>query len=274
MPQPLSRAEFRARYGPWALVAGASEGFGAAWAREVAARGCDVVLVARREPPLAALAREIERAHGGATRCVVADLAAHDVDAQLARATESLEIGLLVYNAAQASPGNFAELETSALLRALDVNSRSPLLLAHHFGSRMLARGRGGVVLMSSLSGVAGSSFLAVYAATKAFDWVLGEGLHHEWKVRGVDVLAAVAGLTDTPNARSMGVKMDAMPAMQPEDAVRDLLGALGSEPFWVAGEGNRARLAMLEGLPRKQRSEGLSAAARLVYGMDADAKS
>jgi len=273
MTHSLSRAEFRARYGPWALVAGASEGFGAAWAREAASRGCDVVLVARREPPLAALAREIERSHGVATRCVIADLAAPDVDAQLARACEALEIGLLVYNAAYASPGNFADLEASELMRALDVSCRAPLLLTHHFGRAMLARGRGGVILMSSLSGVAGSSFLALYAASKAFDWVLGEGLHQEWRERGVAVLAAVAGLTDTPNARAMGVRMDAMPAMKPEDAVRDLLGALGREPFWVAGEGNRERLAMLEGLPRRQRSEGLSAAARAVYALDSGSK-
>jgi hypothetical protein len=269
MTQPLSRAEFRARYGPWALVAGASEGFGAAWASEVAARGCDVVLVARRAPQLAALAREIERAHGVATRCVVADLAASDVDAQLASASAGLEVGLLVSNAAQPSPGNFAELEAAELSRALDVNCRAPLVLAHQFGRPMLARGRGGVVLMTSLSGVAGASFLATYAATKAFDWVLAEGLHLEWKPRGVDVLAAVAGLTDTPHTRATGVRVDVMPAMKPEDAVRELLGALGREPFWVAGEGNRGALAMLEGLPRRQRSEGLSASTRAVYGLD-----
>jgi short-subunit dehydrogenase len=100
MTQALSRSEFRARYGPWALVAGASEGFGAAWARELAARGCDVVLVARREAQLGALAREIERAQGVATRCVIADLAARDIDTQLARATATLDVGLLVTNAA------------------------------------------------------------------------------------------------------------------------------------------------------------------------------
>jgi len=266
MTHALSRAEFRARYGPWALVAGASEGFGAAWAREVAARGCDVVLVARRAPQLAALAREIERAHGVATRCVVADLAASDVDAQLASASVGLEIGLLVYNAAQPSAGNFADLEAAELSRALDVNCRAPLVLAHLFGRPMLARGRGGVVLMTSLSGVAGASFLATYAASKAFDWVLAEGLHLEWKPRGVDVLAAVAGLTDTPHSRAIGTQMDLMPAMRPEDAVRDLLSALGREPYWVAGEGNRDRLAMLEGLPRRQRSEGLSAAAEALF--------
>jgi hypothetical protein len=146
------------------------------------------------------------------------------------------------------------------------VNCRAPLLLAHHFGARMLARGRGGVILMSSLSGLAGASYVATYAATKAFDWVLAEGLHQEWKPRGVDVLAAVAGLTDTPNARATGVQVDAMPAMKPEDAVRDLLGALGRAPFWIAGEANRAALAMLESLPRAQRSEGLSASTLALY--------
>ncbi|MBM4385505.1 MAG: SDR family NAD(P)-dependent oxidoreductase [Deltaproteobacteria bacterium] len=266
MTQTLSRAEFRARYGPWALVAGASEGFGAAWARELAARGCDVVLVARREEQLAALAREIELTHGVATHAVVADLASHDIAGALARAVGAREIGLLVYNAAQPSPGAFAAQRAEDLSRALDVNCRAPLLLAHHFGAQMLARRRGGVILMTSLSGVAGSSWVATYAATKAFDWVLAEGLHHEWKPHGVDVLAAVAGLTDTPHARSTGVQVDAMPAMRPEDAVRDLLGALGTAPYAVAGDANRAALTMLESLPRSQRSAGLSTSTLSLY--------
>jgi short-subunit dehydrogenase len=264
------RETFRARYGPWALVAGASEGFGAAWARALAERGCDVALVARRAAPLAALAQELERAHGVRTRAVVADLAAHDVDETIARALAGDEVGLLVYNAAQPSPGWFAEAPAADLARALDVNCRAPLLLAHRFGAPMLARRRGGVILMTSLSGVAGASYVATYAATKAFDWLLAEGLHQEWKPRGVDVLAAVAGLTDTPHARSTGVRVDAAPAMKPEDAVRDFLSALGREPFWVAGDANRAALAMLEGLPRAQRSAGLSASTLALYEADA----
>jgi hypothetical protein len=225
-----------------------------------------VALVARREAPLAALARELERAHGVQARAIVADLAARDVDARLAEATRGLEIGLLVYNAAQPNPGWFAEASAEELARALDVNCRAPLLLAHRFGAPMLARGRGGVVLMTSLSGVAGASYVATYAATKAFDWLLAEGLHQEWKPRGVDVLAAVAGLTDTPHARSTGVKVDAAPAMKPEDAVRDFLAALGHAPFRAAGEANRAALTMLEGLPRGARSEGLSASTLALY--------
>jgi hypothetical protein len=270
MTQHLSREEFRARYGPWAVVAGASEGMGAAWARELAARGCDLVLVARRAPLLAELARELERAHGVAVRSVVADLAAHDAASRLAAATDALDVGLLVYNAATPAPGRFVERSPAELERALDVNCRAPLLLAHHFGARLLARGRGGLILMTSLSGLAGASRVATYAATKAFDWLLAEGLHQEWKSSGVDVLAAVAGLTDTPHARSTGVLVEKMPAMQPEDVVKDLLGALGREPYWVAGEANRQALAMLESLPRRQRSEGLSASTEMLYATDA----
>lgn len=265
MEQP---AGFRARYGPWALVAGASEGFGAAWARALAERGCDLVLVARREPQLAALAREIAEAHGVATRAIVADLAARDVAARLADASAGLEIGLVVCNAAQPSPGWFAEASADELARALDVNCRAPLLLAHRFGPPMLARGRGGLVLMTSLSAVAGASYVAAYAACKAFDWLLAEGLHCEWRPRGVDVLAAVAGLTDTSHARATGVRVDVMPAMQPEDAVREFLGALGQSPSHVAGAANRAALSALESLRRSQRSEGLSASTLALYGL------
>jgi short-subunit dehydrogenase len=146
------------------------------------------------------------------------------------------------------------------------VNCRAPLLLAHRFGAPMLARGRGGVILMTSLSGVAGAGYVATYAATKAFDWLLAEGLHHEWKPRGVDVLAAVAGLTDTPHTYANGLRVDPAAAMQPEDAVRDFLGALGRAPFHIAGETNRAAFAMLERLPREQRVAGLSASTLALY--------
>jgi hypothetical protein len=266
MTHTLSRSEFRARYGPCALVAGASEGFGAAWARALAAHGCDVALVARRRSALQTLAREIEHAHRVAAHPIVADLAAHDAAALVVRETSALEVGLLVCNAAEPSPGWFAEMDASELDRTLDVNCRAPLLLTRALGARMLARGRGGVVLMTSLSGVAGAGYVATYAATKAFDWLLAEGLHQEWKSRGVDVLAAVAGLTDTPHARASGVQVETMPAMKPEDAVHDFLGALGSAAFHVAGDSNRAALAMLESLPRTQRSEGLTASTLAVY--------
>jgi hypothetical protein len=224
------------------------------------------VLVARRAPLLASLADELERVHGVAARSLVADLAARDVAEWLAAETAALDVGLLVYNAATPAPGPFVVQSAAELERALDVNCRAPLLLAHRFGPRLLARRRGGLVLMTSLSGVAGASRVATYAATKAFDWLLAEGLHQEWKTHGVDVLAAVAGLTDTPHARATGVLVDKLPAMTPEDTVRDLLGALGREPYWVAGEANRQALALLEGLTRRQRSEGLSASTARLY--------
>jgi short-subunit dehydrogenase len=139
--------------------------------------------------------------------------------------------------------------------------------LAHHYGARLLARGRGGLIVMSSLAGLGGAGLLATYAASKGFGWLFAESLWKEWGPRGVDVLAGVAGLTDTPHAAASGVDMGHMPAMDPKDVVRELLDALGREPCWVAGEGNRQGLAALEALPRRQRIEGLSASTALLYG-------
>lgn len=181
------------RYGPWAVIAGASEGIGAAFARALHAAGLHVVLVARRPEPLVELAAALASTEATTpqtpstrhTRTVAADLATDaGVDAVFA-ATHDLDVGLVVVNAAYAPIGAFLDRDEADLRRAIDLNCTAPLRLARHYLPPMVARGRGGLVIMSSLAGQQGSPGISTYAATKAFGAVLAEGLWAELRQPG-----------------------------------------------------------------------------------------
>jgi short-subunit dehydrogenase len=230
---------FVARYGPAVLVAGASEGLGAEFARQLAARGLDLVLLARRSELLETLAAELRARHSVEVRTAAVDLGAADLLARVREATRGVEVGLLVYNAARALIGPFLEQPLDEKLRIIDVNCRGPLVLSDEFGRQMAARGRGGILLMSSLAGARGSPLVATYAATKAFNLVLAEGLWDELSHLGVDVLACRAGAVRTPNyeaSRPAGK----VPIMDPAAVVAEALEALGGPPSMVPGWVNR----------------------------------
>jgi short-subunit dehydrogenase len=243
MRKPPS-ADFFRRYGPVALIAGASEGIGAAFARELAALGLDLVLVARRAAPLTVLADELRAAHGVDVRIVPCDLADSGGAETIAAACRGLAVGLLIYNAAAATVGRFLDIPIEDHLRTVEVNARGPVLLAHAFGGAMAQRGRGGIVLMSSLTAFQGTPLVASYGATKAFDLGLAEGLWGELRELGIDVLACCAGATltpgyerATPRDRAAGL---APAPQQPADVAREALDALGRRPFVVTGRANR----------------------------------
>ena len=270
MAPSRSPGEFRARYGPWALVAGATEGIGREFARQLAARGTHLVLVARREALLAETASAIQAGFPVQVRTAALDLAAADLIDRLRPVLAGLEVGLLVYNAALSVLQDFAATSPDDLLRQLYVNCRGPLLLCRELAGPMAARGRGGIVLMSSASGFVGSGLAATYAATKAFDSVLGEGLWQDLHPRGVDVLACVAGATRTPNfERQMrGPQRAGIPVMEPADVAREALDALGGPPLRVVGRGNRlAAFLLTRLLPRPRASALMTASTRALHG-------
>jgi short-subunit dehydrogenase len=265
------RGSFRERYGPWALVAGASDGIGECFARRIAAEGVNVLLLARREALLAALASELRAKHGVEARSVVADLTASDLDARVEAATRDLDVGLLVYNAGAVHGGAaFHEQPVAHALGLVALNCTGPVLLAHRLGSRMRARGRGGIVLMGSMICFAGSALVATYSATKAFDHILAEGLWHELAPHGVDVLGAIAGATRTPAmlASSESFAAGYPGAMQPDDVARGALAFLGRGPIWIAGEANRTTAKGLSPVPRIPVINGMSEATAAIYGL------
>ena len=147
---------FREQYGPWAVIAGASVGLGEAFARRLASHGLNLVLLARGQAALETLASDLRAAHGIEARTLAVDLARPDLLPLVQGFTAQLEVGLLVYNAAFSTIGPFLDHPVEEHLRVIDVNCRAPLVLAHHFGGAMTARGRGGIVLMTSTAGSQG----------------------------------------------------------------------------------------------------------------------
>lgn len=253
---------FRARYGPTALVAGAAVGLGAAWADALAARGLDLVLVDRDAEPLARTAGALRGAHRVTVDAVTLDLGRPDLLAALDAAIAGRTIGLAVYNAALGTVAPFLDLTPEHLDAMLAVNCRGPLLLAHAVAPGMIRRGRGGIVVMSSLSGNVGSAQLSVYAASKAFDLVFADALWAELRPHGVDVLAVQPGSTRTPgwlSSQPADAAGAGVPVMEPAEVVAEALAALGHEPLLVPGELNRQGAAMLAALPRRQAIELLS---------------
>lgn len=242
----------RERYGQWAVVAGASEGLGAAFAAQLAASGMDLLLLARREEPLRALAEELAGRHGVKVEVVPLDLGAADLPARMGEVLGEREVGVLVCNAAFAPKGALSTQTLSASLTAVDVNCRSTLVLIHAVLPGMTARRRGGIVVMSSLTAFQGSPYVAVYGATKAFGLALAEGLWAELGPLGIDVLACCAGATRTPGyLRSVP---DGAPGeLDPEVVAIQALKKLGRAPFMVPGLFNRiASFFMRKVLPRR----------------------
>jgi short-subunit dehydrogenase len=232
--------DFRTRYGPWALVTGASEGIGECFARALASRGFGLLLVARREGPLEALAAELRSAHGVEVRTASADVGRPDLLAVLDNLAGDAEVGLVVHNAAFSALGPFLDRPLDDLLKVIDVNCRAPLAMAHHFGRKMVERRRGGILLMSSLAGGQGCPMVVSYAASKAFEIILAEGLWDELRPAGVDVLACRAGPTRTPSYEASRPRKK-VPIMEPMPVVEEALAALGRKPVVVAGRLNRA---------------------------------
>ncbi len=258
--------EFRARYGPWALVAGASEGLGEAFASALAGRGLAVILIARRADKLEAVAERLRAAHGVEVVALAVDLAAPDMAERIAAGVGEREVGLLVYNAAFSRVSGFLDTPIDDHLQTLAVNCRGPLVLVHRHAGQMRARGRGGVVLMGSMSGLQGSPRLASYAASKAFARVFGESLWGELRSVGVDVLTCVAGATRTPGFEAVAGDAPG-PVMEPAAVVEQALAALGRQPSMIPGLGNRVAAWVLGKLPRKQQVLIMGAAMKDAAG-------
>lgn len=263
-------SDFAAKYGPWAIVAGASEGLGAAFAHEIAGAGLNVVLIARREKLLHDLARDLEAKHSVEVRTVVCDLGTRDSMRAVEEATEDIEVGLLVYNAAYSLIGLFLDTSIEDHLTEIDVNCRGPLMLSHHFGQRMVQRGGGGILLMSSMAGYQGSALIANYGATKAYNIVLAEGLWDELRGEGVDVLACCAGATRTPNYESSDPTQTgflAPPLMEPVNVAREGLSALARGGGMIPGRLNRAAGFLLHRLiPRRSAVRIMGRNTRALY--------
>jgi short-subunit dehydrogenase len=244
----MEEQSFASRYGPWAVVAGASEGVGECFAHAIAERGVNVVLLARRQNVLDDVAASIRAATGVEVRSVAIDLATDDAMDEVREATADLDVGLIMY-CAGADP-NYTyfldqSIETSTAM--VHRNCVVPMEMCHHFAPPMRERGKGGIILVGSGAGLIGAPYMVAYGATKAFDMVFAESLWAELHGDGVDVLGLVLALTDTPATRRLLARRgklagpdDTTPldgAVSVEDTVADALEQLGSGPTWFVGD-------------------------------------
>jgi uncharacterized protein len=231
------------RFGPWALVTGASSGIGREIARHIAASGVSLVLVARRVARLQEVGRALAADFGVAYRAVEADLSSASFFAPIERATADLEIGLLVGNAGVPNPGELWTLDRDDLMQAIHVKVNANLTLVHHFAPGLVARRRGGILLVSSVGGLNGVPYVTNTAAVEAYVLTLGEGLHVELARHGVNVTVLMPGPTLTEAMGKMGVDPSDMPLppMSAERVAAEGLRALQrNRATHVAGRINR----------------------------------
>jgi len=191
--------DFKEKYGPWAFIAGASFGLGAALAENAAERGLNVVTLARNAALLEENAEQLRERYGAKVRVLPGDLTSTEIVQTIADATEDIEVGLFVYNATVASRGRFLDVAIEDTLKSVTINCVVLPMLAKIFATKMAARGRGGIGIVTSLSATAGSVYYAAYNAGKAFQWIFGETLWSELGEAGIDVNTLFAGAMPSP---------------------------------------------------------------------------
>lgn len=261
--------EFRDRYGPWAIVAGASEGIGRSFALSLADRGVSSILVAL-DGPLDEVAVEV-RARGADAVAARIDLAALDAFARIAEAAGEREIGLYVANAGgDANASRYLDIDAEAWLRLARVNIMTTMAACHHFGQQMRVKKRGGLLIVNSGGCYGGGSFLVTYNAAKAFLLNFAEGLWAELEPHGVDVLTIALNVTDTPNLRRILAKTGAAvpeDAASPGEVAEVALGLLGSGPVqnWGLAENDASFGA--SAAERRARVLAMDVGSARIYG-------
>lgn len=253
MVTPMDQ-RFLAAYGPWAVVAGAGAGMGAAFARQLADRGLSVVLVDRDPSSIDDLAAELHDSHGSPCRALALDLGAADAAETIVDAVADIDVGLFVANAAASHVGPFRTQDPGTFDVQLRVNVLTPTTVIHRLLPRFARRERSGVILMSSLSSRRGAPLVATYAATKAYLANLAESLWDELRDDGVDVLGVLPGSTRTPGWLSSMPQTSVGTAllMDPDAVVTEALESLGGgQPTVVPGEANRESERFLDTMDR-----------------------
>lgn len=227
-----------AKYGPWAVIAGGSEGVGAEFARQLAESGFNLVLIARKPGPLEETAQRC-RALGSEVRTISVDLLDPESVTQIAGITADLDVGLLIYNAGASTCNElFLDADLDEFQKVTDLNVTRMLEMVQHYGRSMVDRGRGGIMIVGSLSGYMGAWRHSIYAGAKAFSRMFAESLWLELRERNVDVLELVLGVTRTPAMERVGLNFDApgIRVGEPAEVAAEGLAHLADGPVWVAG--------------------------------------
>lgn len=254
---------FKLKYGPYALITGASEGLGKEYAYQLAERGLSVLITARREDLLNQIAEEIKEKFNVDAISIPADLSKDEDIQRIISTSSSLEVNLLINNAGFATTGEFVESDINRELEMLYVSTRAPLILTRHFGNLMKQRKHGGIIILSSIVAFTPIPLWSQYTAVKAFDLNFGLSLYGELKKYGIDVLTVCPGATTTGFQKTAGVKP--IMAMSAEKVVNSSLNSLGRKPMIVTGLKNKISHFFLRLLTSKMKIKSGSIAMNMM---------
>jgi short-subunit dehydrogenase len=246
---------YKTQYGPWAFIAGGSEGVGTSFARKLGAAGINLVLSARKPEPLEETAELVRKESNVTVRTLPLDLTAPDMLDRVKAITSDIDVGMLIYNAgAENRYDDVVDRELENCERVVRLNVTGPLQLTHLFGGAMKKRGRGGIILVGSNAAYAGMPKLVLYSASKAWQATFAEGVWYEMRPYNVHVLALMLGVTRTPAMERLGLKFDTpgMEADEPDDVAQEGLDHLPNGPIWHAGK-SAAFAQRLKMLPRAE---------------------
>ncbi len=242
--------EFQDKYGPWALITGASAGIGEEFSRQLAEKGLNLVLTARRLDRLEKLAEELKAKHLIDIRCIKCDLSDMEFMSSIRNSVEDIEIGLLINNAGFGLGGSILDGDLNRQLAQLNVHCRANIILTHEFGNKMLERNKGGLIFTSSVMGFFAAPYSLPYASTKAHNLFFGEGLYYELKSRGIDSQALCPGMTKTEFHEAAGLSR--IGGMHVTPVIKASLDKLGKKPVVVPGLWNKFLVLLIKYLPRR----------------------
>lgn len=252
----MSANLFKKKYGNWAIVVGSAEGLGEAYSEALAKRNINLIMVDNQKDSLTNLAKQLEKEYEIKTIQVLLDLSDSDAVQKIMNEITKVDCRLLIYNAAYSLIKPFINHTEKELDNFIDINTKTQLKLVHQFVQYLTSKkSSGGILLMSSLAGLIGMQLVSTYAATKAFSWNLAEALHYELKSQHIDVLACVAGATETPaylkTKPTYGFFKPLV--MKPENVAHAAIKQLGKRALFIPGFSNRMNYFILTRLlPRK----------------------
>ena len=260
--------DFLTRYGPWALVTGASSGIGEQFTRLLAESGFNVLITARREHRLQILSRQLQQDYPVTIEALALDLCSDTFLSTLLTAAEGKHIGLIISNAGFGLKGLHHLSDPVAMTNMLSVNARAPMLIAHAFTPRLITRGGGGFIITGSMEGFMGFPYSASYAATKAFVHSLGDALWQELRPHNIDVLVLAPGSTNTEALSLQGIDAEQMTGlMSPRSVASQALNKLGKKRVLITGWLNILFVRLLQLIPRRWSLAATEAGMRSAIG-------
>ncbi|PCJ82560.1 MAG: hypothetical protein COA49_00400 [Bacteroidetes bacterium] len=228
--------KFIEKYSSWGLITGASSGIGKQFAISLAARGLNIVLVARSKEKMLLIGKELVDKYDVAIKVIVADLASEVGIDTLISETNDLEIGLLVNNVGREDSDHFLKISTKEHVQTIVLNIQVPLLLTHHFGAKMVERKKGGIINMSSIVAFQGVPYVANYAGTKAYNLIFSEGIAAEFEKHNIDVLAVTPGFTKTNLAQTYNLSGTPFKPLTPYFVAQKAVKDLGKKRLSIPG--------------------------------------